>query len=1270
MRKYRNGLAVLAVVVLSVVGTIGYLSSPSVYADPNDDNYTSEGSSTTEGGGGKKGCATSQKPIPSIYDDTCHGGLWWKYPVPAQGGNEIKIPDYGAVKGGTLRGCVDDGATEYYRLALVKYRVKTDTTIWENGAPAQVGLWQVRKFGVYKLGGSTTYAYADGGEDPINEVQKKFETAVKHGASMDGNEWKDVSMFCYNEKWEENTSDSSFSAWSFVGTSTTTGDFVSSSSGGPDYETLTKNYQTQEETFKISLWHQMSYERPTTTGTYAPAQTHWRTEVTIDGQIQNDKSVTSPQTLTNTDSGPANDRTWWGPYIGRSDITVTIPENGSVEVCSRIIYEPKNIKWKEENGKYVIDSTNGNEDSKACAIISRDPVEPEQPVEDVGQIRFISQSGVEGTSAANRTHSELSNPDGADTVTVYISTDKESTQVGFWHNMKYVYESASGGTVEAIESKDKFENPETRKIDPQFVNDYIATNWIVKRQSAEKPKLNTEDADPRISDKKFHFSTSNPNGINFRQVSPPSGRHQVTIDGIEYGDSIKVCEKITFKPATFRLQRREVKKHLPNYVATGTYEGYTLYLYNSETDSYTAAGNAVYHWGPTGKNDMWGNPEYGDVQGLPAKGEPVYTLTGDTLYQQSQAYVSAELDVEVSNQTVYIEKVSEEYPYEVSYVQSSIYHYEDGRWVPGYKYGSWNAGPNGESLWTRDYVSVHDYWIYSPIMDGGQGYDESLNFSEACISVTRPEEVYKPGEEPDVVVKGPISGSADSSFMYAEEQNDGVKWNTAATSYAVRRVMEAKAIVYEPSVTVSPNLTEISKGNLCDEGDARCRTTLHSNSKDPCAWYTSKVGMEFRVNPSCSTIVDKGISGVWPDGYNGGTPFSADHVSALHRVVDANSSVGIIVPSYVGDKYCNSYGYKLAYWWGVTHSNPESSHWERDGDEYWSIYDAACRTIVKKPTLNVWNSGVFTGGGINTTISNRFYQPFLGATIEYLGTKSNRNAFGSWAEYLAVPSGEIKGGSAGGFSSGAMLGYSGYLNYGSSDLLGYISPLTISNAGSPYGLSGITPRSTYRTRLSAYLKNNSSAIESSLSDIYGEHSFEDDPRVRVVNIGGATTIDEDIIINNNSESIYRIPQIIIFADGDIDIKSNVSRIDAWLISTGEINTCSDFEESKESAGLRGTEALVRGYNDSPVCSKQLSINGPVLAQSMKFNRSAGTDQINYNQSSNPEDMERVGMDADARVLSGEVLNLGADAYLWAYAQAGRYDSSYTESYARELPPRY
>ena len=47
-----------------------------------------------------------------------------------------------------------------------------------------------------------------------------------------------------------------------------------------------------------------------------------------------------------------------------------------------------------------------------------------------------------------------------------------------------------------------------------------------------------------------------------------------------------------------------------------------------------------------------------------------------------------------------------------------------------------------------------------------------------------------------------------------------------------------------------------------------------------------------------------------------------------------------------------------------------------------------------------------------------------------------------------------------------------------------------------------------------------------------------------------------------------------------------------------------------------------------------------------------------------------GSNKSTKEAPAEIFNLRADTYLWAYAQAGRYDSSYTESYSRELPPRY
>ena len=86
------------------------------------------------------------------------------------------------------------------------------------------------------------------------------------------------------------------------------------------------------------------------------------------------------------------------------------------------------------------------------------------------------------------------------------------------------------------------------------------------------------------------------------------------------------------------------------------------------------------------------------------------------------------------------------------------------------------------------------------------------------------------------------------------------------------------------------------------------------------------------------------------------------------------------------------------------------------------------------------------------------------------------------------------------------------------------------------------------------------------------------------------------------------------------------------------------------------------------------INGPIIADGMITNRSYGSDP---DKKSSPNYGGGDNMPANAyndehmqRYTPAEIFNLRADNYLWAYAQAGRYDSSYTEAYTRELAPRY
>ena len=123
--------------------------------------------------------------------------------------------------------------------------------------------------------------------------------------------------------------------------------------------------------------------------------------------------------------------------------------------------------------------------------------------------------------------------------------------------------------------------------------------------------------------------------------------------------------------------------------------------------------------------------------------------------------------------------------------------------------------------------------------------------------------------------------------------------------------------------------------------------------------------------------------------------------------------------------------------------------------------------------------------------------------------------------------------------------------------------------------------------------------------------------------------------------------MIIYVDGDVNITSNVSRIDAWLIATGTINTCAEF-----SASI--------GAN-SPTCSRQLRFNGPVSASSLKLNRTYGA-----------ELPPRV--DGEGKYTPAEIFSFTPLTYVWAYEQSKKGNSSgsstYNEVYSRELAPRY
>lgn len=501
------------------------------------------------------------------------------------------------------------------------------------------------------------------------------------------------------------------------------------------------------------------------------------------------------------------------------------------------------------------------------------------------------------------------------------------------------------------------------------------------------------------------------------------------------------------------------------------------------------------------------------------------------------------------------------------------------------------------------------YWEYAVSGQTGDGY------SEACVTITRP-------ESPTGI--GPFSGNTDEALMYAGETSK-IGWNTNATYYATRRLVEWQAIAFLVPVNININNSNpnLVVGNLN-------KTYPNHTNQTPCEYYHT-------LNWSnCSVI----------DGHSAITNFGSSNGS--HHYPSSSSDHAedtIVVPNEVGAKYCNSFGYHWEYWYAYIIDGIET--WNKQpGTDYWTNYDAACRTIAKKPSMSVWNGSVFTNGKITTSIARRYLNPVFG---QVASSSNYDRAFGSWAEYLVIAGKDITG-----FSSGAALSYYG-VEPGNYDLV-KTSPLSIANSNPDnIGNSQIGNNSAFLDRLKTYLFNS---VSPSSSDALSTLTNVD--TTRIIKIDGDANISSDITLSNTGVStIYQLPQIIIYATGNINIDSNVSRIDAWLISDGTLNTCNNY--IKADATNRGTEARVAGYNDTE-CSRKLQINGPVIAKNIILNRSYGADPLT--------DGVDAGVGGYAQATSGEVFNLGANTYLWAYQNAGSYNSSYTEAYVRELPPRY
>ena len=301
-------------------------------------------------------------------------------------------------------------------------------------------------------------------------------------------------------------------------------------------------------------------------------------------------------------------------------------------------------------------------------------------------------------------------------------------------------------------------------------------------------------------------------------------------------------------------------------------------------------------------------------------------------------------------------------------------------------------------------------------------------------------------------------------------------------------------------------------------------------------------------------------------------------------------------------------------------------------DSGWRHSSPVCILVVKYPKMQVWSNGIYSAGGIRTHRS----------TI-------NGETFGSWVEYEALATGRISG-----FASAATNKFSSESpdrltlsnnrtdkgNWGAWNSTSVSSVISNLESRYPYGA---TPGSGAIFR---DVPNRNAAVMSTTASRYtlSGNPYADAPGKTVIIMAGDTDIDitGDIVSRAPTDGNVSEFQQIIIIGKNIRIASHVGRVDAWLISSGDIVTC-----AQSASGVLITNP---SFITQASCGGSLRVNGPIISNNLKSWRTGGSDIGNLDTPS-------------------EIYNQRPDTYIWAYGQSGG-DGKIITTYSKELPARF
>lgn len=271
--------------------------------------------------------------------------------------------------------------------------------------------------------------------------------------------------------------------------------------------------------------------------------------------------------------------------------------------------------------------------------------------------------------------------------------------------------------------------------------------------------------------------------------------------------------------------------------------------------------------------------------------------------------------------------------------------------------------------------------------------------------------------------------------------------------------------------------------------------------------------------------------------------------------------------------------------------------------------------------------------------------------MTYTMDRTYQSTYGSWGEYGIAAKDKVISSSGAGLSSG-YAGRDGVSTAGYNKLTFANTPTFGNFTKNSLVLGGFTTPSVRgnRGRISGSVDvNNLSTGEYMAGNVTLSGTTLGTGKSVVIRSSGTVKISGNLLYEATSDTT-RLPQLIIYAE-NIIIEPDVSEVNAWLITRdkGYVSTC---------GSIVNMTSWLSGLSSSQ-CNKQLRVNGPIMAGSLFLRRTYGG---RHSSPARNDDNMHPGTPA-------EVLNLRADAYIWAYNNY-RGSGAIRTMNVKELPPRY